>query len=120
MAAAFEVVGAGAVATALIAEGAQAGKAAAEIAAGHAEAIADDWDGVLRRGRSDYTASRTNIDHVQNISRGEVGAEVYNNFFIARLLNNGTAHHGPKVDLLGDAEPHITEFVRDLTDAVGD
>lgn len=112
----IQVIGATRVATQLVGLAQRAGDVAEKSSEQAARAIADDWDDLLARGRTDYTASRTWTEPVSGL--GATGHVVANDFFIARLLQNGTGHHEPKVDLFGAADPHVERWRQSLTEGL--
>lgn len=97
---------------------------AADTAFEAAEEITDRWQQVIPSSPGGYEgAGFTSSPGANKAARyedgGRVGAEAVNWSFVASFLQSGTAHHGPKVDLFGAAEPSVNRWVNDLADEVG-
>ena len=95
-----------------------------DAAMGAAESIRDEWMQMTPSSPGGYQGAgftgSPGANKAEKIDDGgKVGAEVYNQSFVAWFLQAGTAHHGPKVDYIGAADPHMDKFVQKVSGQVG-
>jgi len=118
------VLGAGAVAAEFAAAAVTIRDGVTDVSMGAARSITDEWQGGLPGSPGGYQGagftSSPGANQARPLSDGPlVGAEAYNQSFVASFLQNGTAHHGPKYDLIGAADPHIDKWLEDVAEKAG-
>lgn len=109
------VIGAATVAAEFALMGATVRKRVGDASLASARGIADEWMQIIPQSPGGYQGAGFTSSPGANIALPlddgpMVGAEAVNRSFVARFLQGGTAHHGPKVDLLGAADGHVDSW----------
>jgi len=118
------VLGAGAVAAEFAAAAVTIRAVVTGVSMDAARGITDEWQSGIPSSPGGYQGAGFTSSPGANQSRPiddgpMVGAEAYNQSFVATFLQNGTPHHGPKYDLVGAAEPFIEKWLDDVAEKAG-
>ena len=118
------VIGAGVVAAEFAAAAVTIRDDVTDVSLDAARGITADWRAGIPKSPGGYQGagftSSPGANKARKINDGPmVGAEAYNQSFVASWLQNGTVNQGPKFDLIGAADPHVETWLTDVAKVAG-